>query len=50
MGDLHGFLEERKRDKNILRNTMESQINGLVSNLHLDLDKMMLESERRRVL
>ena len=29
---------------------MESQINGLVKNLHTDLDKMMMANEKRRVL
>lgn len=50
MADLHGFLEKRKRDRNMQRNTMESQISGLVSNLRTDIDKMMLENERRKVL
>ena len=50
MADLHGFLEKRKKDRNMQRNTMESQINGMVANLRTDIDKMMLESERRKVL
>lgn len=50
MADLHGFLQKRKRDRNMQRNTIESQISGLVLNLRTDIDKMMLENERRKVL
>ena len=49
MADFRGFLERRKLERNMERNTMESQINGLVNNLHTDLDKMMMTKEKRRV-
>ncbi len=38
MADFGGFLEERKRSKNMARNTEMSQIDGLVSNLRTDID------------
>ena len=51
MADFQGFLVKRKKEKNMpQRNTMESQINGLVTNLRTDIDKMMLSNERRKVL
>lgn len=48
MADFGGFLEKRKRDKNMERNTMMSQIDGLVSNLHTDLDNMMDKKNAKR--
>ena len=50
MADFRGFLERRKRERNMQRNTMESQINGLVNSLHTDLDKMMMANEKRKVM
>lgn len=50
MADLHGFLEKRKKDKNMQRYTVESQVNGLVRNLRSDVDKIMLENEKRKVI
>lgn len=41
MADFGGFLEKRKKDKNMQRTTEMSQIDGLVTNLRSDLDKMM---------
>jgi len=41
MADFGGFLEKRKKDKNMQRTTEMSQIDGLVTNLKSDLDKMM---------
>ena len=42
MADFGGFLDMRKRDRNMQRNTMMSQIDGLVNNLNSDIDKMMV--------
>ena len=42
MADFGGFLEKRKKDRNMQRNTMMSQIDGLVNNLNSDIDKMMV--------
>ena len=47
MADFGGFLEKRKKDKNMQRNTMMSQIDGMVSNLQEDMGTLM-ESARRR--
>ena len=42
MADFGGFLEKRKKDRNMQRNTMMSQIDGLVNNLNSDIDRMMV--------
>ena len=34
----------------MVRNTMESQINGMVNNLTSDIDKLMLQEEKMKVL
>jgi hypothetical protein len=41
MASFGGFLEKRKKDKHMARDSMMSEIDGLVSNLHTDIDKMM---------
>lgn len=48
MADFGGFLEERKRSKNMARNTEMSQIDGLVSNLRTDIDQMMLTARKKK--
>jgi hypothetical protein len=48
MADFGGFLEERKRNKNMARNTEMSQIDGLVTNLRSDIDQMMHTSRKNR--
>ena len=47
MADFGGFLERRKKEKNLQRNTEMSAIDGLVNNLQGDMNKV-LESARRR--
>ena len=47
MADYDGFLEMRKKDRNMQRNTMMSQVDKLVKTLHSDIDRM-LESEKRK--
>ena len=42
MADFGGFLDKRKKDRNMQRNTMMSQIDGLVNNLNSDIDRMMV--------
>ena len=42
MADFGGFLNERKKARNMERNTMMSQIDGLVNNLNSSIDKMMV--------
>ena len=44
MADYGGFLEKRKKDRNLQRNSMMSQIDGLVNNLTSDIDKMMMSA------
>ena len=41
MADFGGYLQTRQKERNIPRNTMMSQIDGLVSNLNTDVDKIM---------
>ncbi len=48
MADFGGFLEERKRSKNMARNTEMSQIDGLVSNLRSDIDQMMITARKKK--
>ena len=48
MADFGGFLEKRKRDKKMERNSMMSQIDGLVNNLHSDIDKMMMSARGKK--
>ena len=48
MADFGGFLEKRKKDKNMERNTMMSHIDGLVNNLDNDIAKMMTAKETNR--
>lgn len=48
MADFGGFLEKRKKDKNMERNTMMSHIDGLVNNLDDDIAKMMMAKETNR--
>lgn len=51
MADFGGFLEKRKKDRGMERNTMMSQIDGLVSNLDSDINQMLMtkESTRRKM-
>ena len=46
MASFGGFLEKRKKNKNMGRDSMMSEIDGLVSNLHTDIDKMMHSSRQ----
>ena len=46
MASFGGFLEKRKKDKQMARNSMMSEIDGLVTNLHTDINKMMETSKR----
>ena len=46
MADFGGFLEKRKKDRNIQRDTMMSQVDKLVKTLHSDIDHMM-ESKKK---
>ena len=46
MASFGGFLEKRKKDKQMARNSMMSEIDGLVTNLHTDINKMMESSKR----
>ena len=48
MADYGGFLEKRKKDRNLQRNSMMSQIDGLVNNLHSDIDKMMMSARGKK--
>jgi len=41
MADFGGYLQTRQKERSIPRNTMMSQIDGLVSNLNTDVDKIM---------
>ena len=41
MADFDGFLERRKKERNMERSTEMSQIDGMVNNLNFDIDKMM---------
>ena len=41
MADYGGFLERRKRERNMARNTEMSQLEGLVTNLRTDIDGLM---------
>ena len=47
MADFGGFLEKRKKDRGMARNTMMSQIDGLVSNLNSDITTMMEQQSTR---
>ena len=49
MEDFGGFLEKRKKDKHMERNTMMSQIDGLVSNLNADLTSMMTTQQKEKL-
>ena len=46
MASFGGFLEKRKRDKHMARNSMMSEIDGLVTDLHSDINKMMESSKK----
>ena len=48
MADFGGFLDNRKKEKNMARNTMMSQIDGLVTSLDSDLSKIMEAKESAR--
>jgi len=50
MADFGGFLDKRKKDRGMARNTMMSQIDGLVSNLNSDIFTMMDAKSSRRFL
>ena len=46
MASFGGFLEKRKKDKHMQRDSMMSEIDGLVTDLHSDINKMMESSKR----
>lgn len=49
MQDFGGFLDKRKKDKRMERNTMMSDIDGLVSNLNADLTSMMTTEQKEKL-
>jgi len=48
MAAFGGFLDKRKRDKGMQRNTDMSQIDGMVNNLDSDIANMMMLSARKK--
>lgn len=48
MASFGGFLEKRKKDKQMGRNSMMSEIDGLVNNLNTDIKTMMEKTSKLR--